>query len=136
MTGRYADAKQFKRHQPQLRIRLGQIMRDIRRKIESPPALEEAFALSLGRASQIHSQQRRQHQLPRSWRPFVHDVQTHGVSSSPARSGVFGTIKRTATPLRHRTHHWAHEDRRSPRPLPPYAAVWVSLVSRVYGRVS
>lgn len=37
MAGRYAHAKQFKRHQRQLRIlrsRLGRIIRDIRRKIE------------------------------------------------------------------------------------------------------
>ena len=47
MAGRYAHAKQFKRHQRQLRVlrsRLGRIIRDIRRKIEGQPALEEAFA--------------------------------------------------------------------------------------------
>ena len=41
MAGRYAHAKQFKRHQRQLRIlrsRLGRIIRDIRRKIEGQPA--------------------------------------------------------------------------------------------------
>ena len=50
MAGRYAHAKQFKRHQRQLRIlrsRLGRIIRDIRRKIEGQTALEEAFALPL-----------------------------------------------------------------------------------------
>src|ERR1700688_132401 len=55
MAGRYAHAKQFRRHQRQLRIlrsRLGRIIRDIRRKIEGQPALEEAFALPLGRATQ------------------------------------------------------------------------------------
>ena len=48
MAGRYAHAKQFKRHHRQLRIlrtRLGRIIRDIRRKIEGQTALEEAFAL-------------------------------------------------------------------------------------------
>ena len=63
MAGRYAHAKQFKRHQRQLRIlrsRLGRIIRDIRRKIEGQTALEEAFALPLGRAAQIRSQQQRQ----------------------------------------------------------------------------
>ena len=48
MAGRYAHAKQFRRHQRQLRIlrsRLGRIVRDIRRKIEGQPALEKAFAL-------------------------------------------------------------------------------------------
>ena len=51
MAVRYAHAKQFRRHQRQLRIlrsRLGRIIRDIRRKIEGQPALEEAFALPLG----------------------------------------------------------------------------------------
>jgi transposase, IS5 family len=43
-----------------LRSRLGRIIRDIRRKIEGQPALEEAFALPLGRATQIRSQQQRQ----------------------------------------------------------------------------
>ncbi|MGY4168349.1 IS5 family transposase [Bradyrhizobium sp. USDA 4529] len=63
MAGRYAHAKQFNRHQRQLRIlrsRLGRIIRDIRRKIEGEATLEEAFALPLGRASQIRSQQQRQ----------------------------------------------------------------------------
>ena len=69
MAGRYAHAKQFKRHQRQLRIlrsRLGRIIRDIRRKIEGQPALEEAFALPLGRAAQIRSQQQRQ----RGWKLY------------------------------------------------------------------
>jgi IS5 family transposase len=48
MVARYAQAKQLRRHQRQLRIlrsRLGRIVRDIRRKIEGQPGLEEAFAL-------------------------------------------------------------------------------------------
>jgi transposase, IS5 family len=63
MAGRYAHAKQFKRHQRQLRIlrsRLGRIIRDIRRKIEGQAVLENTFALPLRRASQIRSQQQRQ----------------------------------------------------------------------------
>src|ERR1700722_821268 len=76
MAGRYAHAKQFRRHQRQLRIlrsRLGRIIRDIRRKIEGQPALEQAFALPLGRATQIRSQQQRQRggsfipSMPRRW---------------------------------------------------------------------
>ena len=76
MAGRYAHAKQVRRHQQQLRIlrsRLGRIIRDIRRKIEGQPALEEAFALPLGRATQIRSQQQRQRGwklysfMPRRW---------------------------------------------------------------------
>nr|GAJ37789.1 transposase and inactivated derivatives, IS5 family [Bradyrhizobium sp. DOA9] len=69
MAGRYAHAKQFRRHQRQLRIlrsRLGRIIRDIRRKIEGQPALENAFALALSRASQIRSQLQRQ----RGWKLY------------------------------------------------------------------
>jgi IS5 family transposase len=69
MASRYAHAKQFKRHQRQLlilRSRLGRIIRDIRRKIEGRPVLEEAFALPLGRAAQIRSQQQRQ----RGWKLY------------------------------------------------------------------
>ena len=69
MAGRYAHAKQFNRHRRELRIlrtRLGRLIRDIRRKIEGQPALEEAFALPLGRASQIRSQQQRQ----RGWKLY------------------------------------------------------------------
>lgn len=63
IAGRCAHAKQFRRHQRQLRIlrsRLGRTIRDIRRKIEGQPALQETFAFPLGRASQIRSQQQRQ----------------------------------------------------------------------------
>ncbi|SFV18867.1 transposase, IS5 family [Bradyrhizobium arachidis] len=69
MASRYARAKQFRRHQRQLRIlssRPGPIIRDIRRNIEGQPALEEAFALSLGWAAQIRSQQQRQ----RGWKLY------------------------------------------------------------------
>jgi len=62
MAGRYAHAKQFRRHQRQLRIlrsRLGRIIRDIGRKIEGRAVLENAFVLPLSRASQIRSQQQR-----------------------------------------------------------------------------
>lgn len=63
MAGRYAHAKQFKRHQRQLRLlrsRLGRIIRDVRRKIEGQPDLEEVFQYPLARAEQIRSQQQRQ----------------------------------------------------------------------------
>ncbi|MGY4167591.1 hypothetical protein ACVIM8_001664 [Bradyrhizobium sp. USDA 4529] len=63
MAGRYAYAKQSNRHQRQLRIlrsRLGRIIRDIHRKIESQATMKEAFAFPLGRATHIRSQQQRQ----------------------------------------------------------------------------
>ena len=63
MAGRYAHAKQFKRHHHQLRIlrsRLGRIIRDIRRKIAGQADIEAVCDWPLARASQIRSQQQRQ----------------------------------------------------------------------------
>jgi IS5 family transposase len=96
MAGRYAHAKQFRRHQRQLRIlrsRLGRIIRDIRRKIEGQPALEEAFALPLGRAAQIRSQQQRQ----RGWKLYsFHAPEVEcigkGKAAAPYEFGVKASI--------------------------------------------
>src|SRR5262247_1956439 len=55
-AGRDAHAKQFKRHRRQLRglrIRLGRLIRDIRRKIAGQDELEAAFEQPLSRAAQI-----------------------------------------------------------------------------------
>src|SRR6476619_7551829 len=96
MAGRYAHAKQFRRHQRQLRIlrsRLGRIIRDIRRKIEGQPALEQAFALPLGRATQIRSQQQRQ----RGWKLYsFHAPEVEcigkGKATAPYEFGVKASI--------------------------------------------
>ena len=96
MAGRYAHAKQFKRHQRELRLlrsRLGRIIRDIRRKIEGQAALEEAFALPLGRANQIRSQQQRQ----RGWKLYsFHAPEVEcigkGKASAPYEFGVKASI--------------------------------------------
>ena len=69
MAGRYAHAKQFNRHHRQLRllrIRLGRIIRDIRRKIAGKTDLEGLFEWPLTRANQIRSQQQRQ----RGWKLY------------------------------------------------------------------
>ena len=53
MAGRYAHAKQFKRHRRQLRFlrsRLGRIIRDIRRKIAGQADIEAGFEWPLARA--------------------------------------------------------------------------------------
>ena len=53
MAGRYAHAKQFKRHRGQLRllrISLGRIIRDVRRKIAGRPEFEATFERPLARA--------------------------------------------------------------------------------------
>ncbi len=59
MAGRYAHAKQFKRHNRELRFlrtRLGRVTRDIRRKIDGDEALKEIFAVPLSRADQVRRQ--------------------------------------------------------------------------------
>src|SRR6204780_1150525 len=96
MAGRYAHAKQFKRHQRQLRIlrsRLGRIIRDIRRKIEGQTTLEQEFALPLGRAAQIRSQQQRQ----RGWKLYsFHAPEVEcigkGKAAAPYEFGVKASI--------------------------------------------
>jgi IS5 family transposase len=99
MAGRYAHAKQFKRHHRQLRLlraRLGRIIRDIGRKIAGQPALEEAFAIPLARASQIRSQQQRQ----RGWKLYsFHAAEVEcigkGKASAPYEFGVKASIVTT-----------------------------------------
>ena len=63
MVGRYTHAHQFKRARRELkflRTRLGRVIRDIRRKIEGNPALEERFAPLLDLAHKIRHQEQRQ----------------------------------------------------------------------------
>ncbi len=69
MAGRYAHAKQFKRHHREVRFmrtRLGRLIRDIGRKIRGKPELEAALAVPLSRAIQIRSQHPRQ----RGWKLY------------------------------------------------------------------
>ena len=69
MAGRYAHAKQFKRMNRRikfLRTRLGRLIRDVRRKTDGDEALQDVFAVALGRASQIRSQKQRQ----RGWKLY------------------------------------------------------------------
>ena len=99
MAGRYAHAKQFKRHQRQLRIlrsRLGQIIRDIRRKIAGRPELAAVFEAPLARAAQIRSQQQRQ----RGWKLYsFHAPEVEcigkGKASAPYEFGVKASIVTT-----------------------------------------
>lgn len=69
MAGRYAHAKQFKRHHRELRFlrtRLGRLIRDVGRKVRGKPELEAALATALSRAIQIRSQRQRQ----RGWKLY------------------------------------------------------------------
>ena len=68
-AGRYAHAKQFKRHHREMRFlrsRLGRLIRDIRRKIAGDAALKEVFAIPLSRADEV----RRQRQRQRGWKLY------------------------------------------------------------------
>ena len=69
MAGRYAHAKQFKRHNREirfLRIRLGRLIRDIRRKINGDRRLKSLFAHPLLRAEIVRDQRQRQ----RGWKLY------------------------------------------------------------------
>jgi transposase, IS5 family len=92
MAGRYAHAKQFKRHRGQLRLlrtRLGRLIRDIRRKIEGQGKLEAAFEQPLSRATQIRSQEQRQrgYKLYSFHAPEVECI-GKGKASAPYEFGV------------------------------------------------
>ncbi len=99
MAGRYAHAKQFKRHRRQLRIlrsRLGRIIRDIRRKIAGQADIEAGFEWPLARANQIRSQQQRQ----RGWKLYsFHAPEVEcigkGKASAPYEFGVKASIVTT-----------------------------------------
>jgi len=99
MAGRYAHAKQFKRHRRQLsmlRTRLGRLIRDIRRKIEGQPELEAAFEQPLSRAAQIRSQEQRQrgYKLYSFHAPEVECI-GKGKASAPYEFGVKASIVTT-----------------------------------------
>src|SRR5499433_539505 len=99
MAGRYAHAKQFKRHHRQLRLlrtRLGRLIRDIRRKIAGQVELEAAFQWPLVRAEQIRSQQQRQ----RGWKLYsFHAPEVEcigrGKASAPYEFGVKASVVTT-----------------------------------------
>lgn len=99
MAGRYAHAKQFKRHRRQLRsLRtwLGRLIRDIRRKIGGQSELEAAFEQALLRAAQIRSQEQRQ----RGWKLYsFHAPEVEcigkGKASAPYEFGVKASIVTT-----------------------------------------
>ena len=100
MAGRYAHAKQFKRHNRQLRFlrtRLGRLVRDIRRKTQDDEALRETFAIPLTRADQV----RRQRQRQRGWKLYsLHAPEVECIGKGKARSPYeFGCKVSIATPV-------------------------------------
>ena len=104
MAGRYAHAKQFKRHRQQLRLlrtRLGRLIRDIRRKIAGRREVEAAFERPLSRAAQIRSQEQRQrgYKLYSFHAPEVECI-GKGKASAPYEFGVKASIVTTNTRAR------------------------------------
>ncbi len=100
MAGRYAHAKQFKRHNRQLkflRIRLGRMIRDIRRKTEGDEELKAIFAVPLSRANQL----RRQKQRQRGWKLYSwHAPEVECIGKGKARAPYeFGCKVSIATPV-------------------------------------
>jgi IS5 family transposase len=100
MAGRYAHAKQFKRHNRQLkflRIRLGRMIRDIRRKTEGDEELKAIFAVPLSRANQL----RRQKQRQRGWKLYSwHAPEVECIGKDKARAPYeFGCKVSIATPV-------------------------------------
>ena len=99
MAGRYAHAKQFKRHRGQLRLlrtRLGRLIRDIRRKITGQGELEAVFEQPLSRAAQIRSQEQRErgYKLYSFHAPEVECI-GKGKASAPYEFGVKASIVTT-----------------------------------------
>ena len=100
MAGRYAHAKQFKRHNRELRFlrtRLGRLIRDIRRKTADDAALTEIFAIPLSRAEQV----RRQRQRQRGWKLYaLHAPEVECIGKGKARAPYeFGCKVSIATPV-------------------------------------
>ena len=100
MAGRYAHAKQFKRHNRELRFlrtRLGRLIRDIRRKTQGDEDLKEIFAIPLTRADQV----RRQKQRQRGWKLYsLHAPEVECIGKGKARAPYeFGCKVSIATPV-------------------------------------
>lgn len=100
MAGRLAHAKQFKRHNRQLRFlhtRLGRLVREIWRKTEHDAELRQALALLLSRADQI----RRQKQRQRGWKLYSwHAPEVECIGKGKARAPYeLGRKVSVATPV-------------------------------------
>jgi transposase, IS5 family len=100
MAGRYSHAKQFKRHNRELRFlrnRLGRLARDIRRKTADDEELKEAFAIPLSRADQVRRQQQRQ----RGWKLYsLHAPEVECIGKGKAKAPYeFGCKVSVATPV-------------------------------------
>ena len=99
MVGRYTHAHQFKRARRELkflRIRLGRVIRDIRRKIAGAPALRERFSGLLALAHRVRFQDHRQ-RGPKVY--ALHAPEVECIGKGKARAPYeFGSKVSIATP--------------------------------------
>ena len=102
MAGRYSHAHQFKRARRALkflRIRLGRVVRDIRRKIAGDPALQARFADLLALAQRVRVQNHRQ-RGPKVY--ALHALEVECIGKGKARAPYeFGCKVSIATPATH-----------------------------------
>jgi IS5 family transposase len=100
MVGRYTHAHQFKRARRELkflRIRLGRVIRDIRRKIAGNEALTERFASLLSLAGRVRFQDHRQ-RGPKVY--ALHAPEVECIGKGKARAPYeFGCKVSIATPV-------------------------------------
>ncbi len=100
MVGRYTHAHQFKRARRELkflRTRLGRIIRDIRRKIEGNPVLEDRFGPLLDLALRVRHQEQRQ-RGPKVY--SLHAPEVECIGKGKARKPYeFGCKVSIATPV-------------------------------------
>jgi IS5 family transposase len=98
MAGRYAHAKQLKRHNRELKYlhtRLGRLIRDIRCRTVNGQDLKEIFAIPLSRADQVRRQRHRQ----RGWKLYsLHALEVECIGKAKAhRLYAFGVKVSIAT---------------------------------------
>ena len=100
MAGRYIHAHQFKRARRELkflRTRLGRLIRDIRRKIDGDPVLEERFASLLDLAMRVRHQEARQ-RGPKVYSLHAPEVECIG-KGKPRSPYEFGCKVSVVTPV-------------------------------------
>ena len=102
MVGRYTHAHQFKRARRELkflRIRLGRVIRDIRRKIAGNDALRERFATLLALAFQVRFQDHPDHRQRGPKVYALHAPEVECIGKGKARAPYeFGCKVSIATP--------------------------------------
>ncbi|MDK9723233.1 MAG: IS5 family transposase [Rhodospirillales bacterium] len=100
MAGRYTHAHQFKRAKREMRFlrnRLGRIIRDLQRKIETNTALKERFAVPLSRAIRVMNQKQNQ-RGPKLYALHAPEVECIGKGKAKAPY-EFGCKVSIATPV-------------------------------------